>query len=349
MPRNAEVIRQWKILLRLDAARMTGVSVHDLANEFHISGRTIWRDMQALQEVGFALTKRKGEDGRTWWVLINMPLKALRDSGLSITEVCSLYMSRALLAAMPGAAFADGLAALCARIERALSPKLREFLEQLPGVVKVKPGARKKPSKNHAEIVARLIEASWRRRVATMRYYSVSSGREKEYEVHPYNLAYADGGLYLTAFVKEYREVRTFAVERIRTFVESGRGFEPAEDLAAEPFAQSLGVNRGRAEKVVIEFTARVAPYVSEREWHASQQLQDLPGGGVRVTLKVCRDWALTRWVLGFGPHARVVSPPALAEEMLELIDEARDGYIPRLALEAPAAVFGGQPLLPHL
>ena len=159
--------------------------------------------------------------------------------------------------------------------------------------------------------------------------------------------AYADGGLYLTAFVPEYRMVRTFAVERVRTFVETGAGFTPAGDLTGEPFGHSLGVNRGKAEKMEIEFTARVAPYVREREWHASQQLRDQPDGGVRLTLKVCRDYALTAWVLGFGPHARVVSPSVLAEEILDLLEEARDGYIPRLALEAPSNVFGGQPPLP--
>lgn len=348
MPRNAEVIRQWSILRTLDAAKMTGASVDDLAAQSGVHKRTIWRDMVALQEVGFAVTSEVRDDKRTYWMLVNQPLKALHDSGLSITEVCSLYMSRALLAAMPGTPFADGLKDLFRKIDKALSPAVRAFLEQLPGVVKVKPGARKRPSKNHGEIVARVIEACSRRRVAKMRYYSASNNREKDYEVHPYDIAYADGGLYLTAFVPEYRQVRTFAAERIRTFVEGERGFTAADDLAAEPFAQSLGVNRGgRTERVVVEFAPRVAPYIRERDWHASQQLRDLPGGGVSLTLKVCRDYALTTWVLGFGPHARVISPPALAEEILELIEEARDGYIPRLALEAPSIVFTGHPQLP--
>jgi predicted DNA-binding transcriptional regulator YafY len=346
MPRNVEVTRQWNILLRLEAARMTGASVYDLAAAFGATQRTIWRDMQALQEVGFPLRKRKGDDGRTYWMVDRLPLKALYDSGLSMTEICSLYMSRALLAAMPGAAFADGLAALCGRIEKALTPKMRRFLDELPGVVKVKPGARKKPSPNFGEIVARLIEACSHRKISTMRYYSASNDREKDYTLHPYHVAYADGGLYLTAFVPEYRQIRTFAVERIRTFIKGGRDFQPAEDQA-EPFAQSLGVHRGRAERIVIEFAARVAPYIREREWHPSQKLETGADGAVRVTLKVCRDWALTKWVLGFGPHARVISPAALAEEIFELIDEARDGYIPRLAFESPGRVFGDQPPLP--
>jgi hypothetical protein len=94
-------------------------------------------------------------------------------------------MSRALLSAMPGAAFADGLAGLMKKIEKALAPRVRAFLDELPGVIKVKPGALKKHQKNYSEIVARLIEASSGHRVAGMRYFSASSNREKDYVVHP--------------------------------------------------------------------------------------------------------------------------------------------------------------------
>ena len=48
-----------------------------------------------------------------------------------------------------------------------------------------------------------------------MRYHSVSSARIKDYVVHPYRLAFAQGGLYLLAYVPDYSDVRTFAVDRI--------------------------------------------------------------------------------------------------------------------------------------
>ncbi len=348
MPRNDAVIRQWSILLELDGTRH-GVSVDRLAEKTGVGKRTIWRDMRALQDVGFPLTSTVRDDSRTYWALLSMPLKAVHEPGLSLTEVCSLHMCRALLQTMPGAAFTDGLTGLMRKIDRTLSPRMRQFLEQLPGIITVKPAARKKHQANYNEIVARLIEATSGHRVSRMRYFSVSSDREKDYVIHPYNLAFSEGGLYVNAWVPEYRQIRVFAVERIRTFATTADTFVARIDPGSSPFADSLGVSRNRAERVVIEFAARVAPYIVEREWHDSQRVETLASGSVRLTLEVSRDWALRSWILGFGPHARVVSPSSLASEVLEQLAEAREVYAPRLVLEAgpPVGTRAAQPALP--
>lgn len=276
--------------------------------------------------------------------LLAMPLKALNDAGLSVTEACSLYLSRALLVSFTGTPFEAGLAAIITKIEQSLSPRVRAFLKKLPDVVQVKSAPRKNvTSPKHDEFVARLIEAASDHRVTRLLYFSVHSNREKDYELHPCNIAYADGGLYLTAYVPEYRHVRVFAVERVRKVTLLDRTFAPVKDLTTEAFGHSLGVNRGTPERIQIRFAARVASYVRERTWHASQQLDVLPDGGVRLTLEVCRDWALRTWILGWGAHARVLAPSALAEEILAQLDEARDGYVPKLAFETSRALLAPQ------
>ena len=55
------------------------------------------------------------------------------------------------------------------------------------------------------------------RRRVRMRYHSFSSQQVKDYIVEPYRLAYAQGGLYLQAFVPDYSEMRTFAAQRIES------------------------------------------------------------------------------------------------------------------------------------
>ncbi len=347
MPRNAEVIRHWQMLLYIDSIR-AGVSVQDLAQRFNVTTRTVWRDLAALQEVGFPLVDEK-RDRLTYWRLLTMPLKALNDAGLSVTEACSLYLSRALLVSFTGTPFEPGLAAIISKIEKSLSPRVRAFLKKLPDVVQVKSAPRKNvTSPKHDEFVARLIEAASDTRVTKLLYLSVHSNREKDYELHPYNIAYAEGGLYLTAYVPEYRQVRVFALERVRKVTLLEQTFTPVKDLTTEAFGHSLGVNRGKPERIQIQFAPRVASYVRERTWHASQAIEALPDGGVQLTLKVCRDWALRSWILGWGAHARVLAPSALAEEILGQLNEARDGYAPKLAFDASLALLAPQaPRLP--
>ena len=345
--RSAEVMRQWKILRTLDTQRL-GKTVDALALQLNVHKRTIWRDMEALQEVGFPLTSEP--DGRrTRWKLIAPPFRGLSELGLSMMDLCSLYLARAMVSSLAGAPFGKALSAVTQQIERALPPKLRAFLDRLPALVEAKPGAVKKPgSRAYEEHIGKLIEASVEQRVASMRYFSASRGLAKDYVIHPYRLVHAHGGLYLLAWVPEYCEIRTFAVERIQKLSLDTERFAIQAELAPEAFAHSLGVNRGKPIRVVVSFKARVATYVRERTWHTSQVLTDLADGGVRLTLHVSADAALRTWILGFGAFAKVESPSWLAEEILEQLDGAREAYLPRLDFALPARAFlSDHPRLP--
>jgi proteasome accessory factor B len=243
-------------------------------------------------------------------------------------------MGRELLLTLTGTPFEAGVNSLIKKVQKALSPKTREFLESLPNVVRVRPEPRKKVSAGYNELVAQLIEGCTRRRVAEMRYFSISSNRQKDYIVHPYTIQYTDGGLYLQAYVPEYDDLRWFAAERIKKFLVSDKGFTRVKAVRDSDIDPSLGLGSGPREGVLLEFSPRVAPYVRERVWHKSQQLEELPDGGVRLGMKVCRDWALHGWILSWGPHVHVAAPSALAEEILVMLEEARDSYVPKLAFE---------------
>jgi predicted DNA-binding transcriptional regulator YafY len=314
MPRNAEVIRQWNILRAVEASRR--VTIDGLADAQGVTTRTIRRDLEALQAAGFPLFDEV-EDGKRFWRIDTRPFKALADTGFTLSELCALYFSRALLEVLAGTPFRDDLASAFAKFERALSPKMRQFLDRLPNILQAKPEPQRRPhSVRERDIIARLIEATLTRRRAAMRYHSFSSGRTKEYLVEPYRLVYADGGLYLIALVPKYAGLRTFAIERIESLSLLEETFEPQEALADEVFQHSLGINQGKPERVEIEFNPPVARYIAERLWHPSQALDERPDGSVRLTLDVSDDWALRRWILGFGSTARVVKPARLVGEI---------------------------------
>ena len=298
--------------------------------------RTIRRDLDALCASGFPLRDEK-INGSTVWKLETSRSGRWKQTGLGLIELCALYFSRTLLTTMAGAPLGEDAERAFVKIEKALPVSCRKFLDNLPVLLKARVAGRKKQDdKKVREHMTRALDASLTHRRITMRYHSHASARTRDYVVEPLRIAYADGGIYLTGWVPEYGELRTFAAERIKTLAVMDEHFEP-RPLPAEPFANSLGVHTGAAERVEIELDAQTADYVSSREWHESQTFETRADGTVLMRLDVSIDRPLRRWILGFGADARVVAPAHLAQEMLR-----RDGA-GASALHAAVRVRDGQ------
>src|SRR5262245_49215013 len=137
MPRNAEVIRQWSILREIERAR-TGVTIDELAARCAVTTRTIRRDLQALEEAGFPLfDDRSQDDGRTRWKVNGQAFKGLA-AGLTVSELCALYFSRTLVESLSATPFRDDVERAFDKLSSALTPHMRQFLDQLPRVIATK-------------------------------------------------------------------------------------------------------------------------------------------------------------------------------------------------------------------
>lgn len=322
MPRNAEVIRQWTILRDLEVSRR--LTIDDLAERTGVTTRTIRRDLEALQSAGFPLYDEV-HDGRKYWMLEQKAFRRLDATGFTLAELSALYFSRTLVECLAATPFQKDVRSAFEKLAAALTPGMRQFLDRLPLVMQAKPEPGAQPSAQGREI-SQLLDATLQHRRAVMRYHSFSSDREKEYTIEPYRMVFAQGALYLVAFVPEYGQTRTFAVDRIKSLSLTEDRFEPAE-AEEEAFAHSLGVHEGTPERVEISFEPRLARYVRERMWHPSQEIRQQEDGSIVLRLNVTNDFALRSWILGFGGLARVLSPAGLAAQIVEEIDRARSRY----------------------
>ncbi len=323
MPRNAEVIRQWSILRDLEGSRR--LTIDDLAERTGVTTRTIRRDLEALQLAGFPLYD-ESHDGKKYWMLEQKAFRRLDATGFTFAELSALYFSRTLVEGLAATPFQKDVTSAFDKLEEALTPSMRQFLDRLPLVIQAKadPGAHVTAARGKE--IGQLLDATLQHRRVIMRYHSFSSDREKAYTIEPYRVVFAQGALYVVAFVPEYGQTRTFALDRIKSLSLTEERFEP-NDNEEDAFAHSLGVHQGPPERIEIAFEPGIARYVRERLWHASQEVQDRPDGGIVLTMNVSNDFALRSWILGFGALARVVSPPALVNEIARELQSAAALY----------------------
>ena len=316
--RNDQVTRQWYLLRRLDGAQGATLQelVDALPDDYPKNSRTIRRDLEALETVGFPLVTDR-VNGQTRWKL----MEGFRDIpalGFSATELMALVFSRNLLKPLEGTEIQVSLSSALNKAAAALPPQGREYVREMEQVFSVGLGPHKN-YRQHKETIDRISQAIAQAKTAQIRYYSASRNTTTRREVDPYRLWYAAGGLYLIAYCHLRKEVLMFAVERIRSITLTDHPYQLPLGFNVEEYIQdALIVMRGRRIEVELLFSKSAAGWVKDKLWHPSQETSRSKDGRLKMTLKVADTTELVGWILSFGSQVRVVRPEALREKVKE-------------------------------
>jgi predicted DNA-binding transcriptional regulator YafY len=314
--RNDQVTRQWHLLRRLEGS--TGLTLQALADGLpddvprHL--RTVRRDLAALEGAGFPLmTDRSG--GQTRWRLLDA-FRRLPALGFSPSELMALLFSRDLLRPLQGTHIQAALDSALTKASAALPPPGLDFVRQMRELLSVRFGPHK-TYRAHRDEIDRATRAIADRRTVQMRYLSASTGKTGRREVDPYHLWYAAGGLYLIGYCHRRRDVRMFAVERIRSLTITDHPYQLPLGFDVEAYVQdALVVMRGRQIGVELVFDRPTAAWARDRVWHPSQALAPLRDGRLRMTLRVADTRELVGWILGFGRGVKVLRPADLRDRV---------------------------------
>ncbi len=163
-----------------------------------------------------------------------------------------------------------------------------------------------------------LSGATLRQNEVEFDYRKAGEKKSARRRVRPYHLAHRENLWYLVAFDTQRSALRTFALPRISDPKVLTVPFVRPADFSPEKFfATALGVLGGNRDyRVVIRFAAAVADRVREREWHESQELRDLPDGGLEVQLRLGALPEIERWILTWGCDAEVLQPRELRDRL---------------------------------
>jgi len=120
-------------------------------------------------------------------------------------------------------------------------------------------------------------------------------------------------------------QIETFALSRFRRIEATEQTFTRVADFNAETYAkQAFGIVGGEAPiKVRLLFEPKLVVYITERDWHPSQEFQTHADGRVEMRLETTGRKELVRWILSWMPDVKVLAPKSLRDRIAEKL---RDG-----------------------
>jgi predicted DNA-binding transcriptional regulator YafY len=292
--------RLFAILLELQHKRRT--RAQDLARQFEVSKRTIYRDMSALNQMGIPLAALPGEGFELVEGYYLPPLMFTENEAVAL-----LLGSRLLIQQSAGSLTPSADSAL-AKIKVALPEQVRARAEALTDIISfITPEAKFDLDAPQLLLIQRAIQE---KKVLHLRYRGYQKEEITERDVEPHQLFYADGVWYLEAYCRSRKGVRDFRLSRME-----------AVSPRRETF-QKKCTNQAQAQPIIvirIRFAPNAVRWVRERQHYGYQGDETESAQGTVMVYHVNQESEIVPWILGWGTSAEVLSPKALRKSLREI------------------------------
>lgn len=308
--------------MRIHAALQRGAhpNASTLARDLETCAKTIQRDIGFMRDrLELPLEFCAARNGYFYTSPVeSFPMLEVREG-----ELFALLIAGKVLKQYRGAAFEEPLAAAFRKLEAALPDTVSVRLDDWDQAVSFQQTSM---AQRGGEKIDELCRAAAQRRSLEITYRTPGADA-KTRQVDPHHVANVNGQWYLFAFDHLRKEMRTFVPGRIQSLRETGDTFTRQPGFSVDThLAGAFGVVAGKTTQTIrIRFAKEVSHLISERRWHPSQELRDLPDGGVELQLRLNHLAEIRPWVLSWGGNAKVLSPPELArqvsEEALRILD----------------------------
>lgn len=292
-----------------------------LADELEVSPKTIQRDIVFMRDrLGLPIEY----DQLHFGFVYSEPVTHFPSVEVSQGEVVALFVAQKALEQYRGTSFEKPLRTAFDKITEGLSDRIGFQWSDVDSAISFRGIGTSVADLELFETVSRCVLESHE---LSFEYKKLGQADYETRRVQPYHLGCVENQWYLFGYCLIRKQLRTFALPRIRKVRDTRKGFQrPADFSIASHLGDSFGVFKGKGrQKVRVCFDMFASRLVSERIWHPSQKLKTLPDG-VELTLTLDSLEEIERWILSWGNHARVLEPEALRERVrqtaLALLEE---------------------------
>ena len=294
------------------------VTAAELARTFEVTKRTIYRDIQALNESGVPVVSAAGQG---YWLMEGYFLPPV---SLSPDEAIMLILSSEVMAQSFDAQYQEAAKSASRKIEAVLKQEVQEQVTYLRENIRfVTP--RTEASTNLPDLLQKVRRAILEQKSLHLHYFKRADGylgELTERTVDPHGLINVHGAWMLSAYCHLREAMRMFKLERIRQVAVLPRVFTRQAGFSVHK------LRRPQAQTVTVEllFNREVAQWVRERPAPKPGSYEDTPEG-LKVCLEVDEPNKVLSWVLSWGAKVQVLSPASLKEGLKGELEAMLESY----------------------
>ncbi len=301
-------------MLRIHQAILAGKypNCSRLAQELEVSTKSVARDLDFMRD---RLKLPLAYDQAKWGYYYTEEVANFPTMQITEGEMFALLVAEKALQQYRGTTFEAPLVSAFQKMASALPDTISLNLADWGNTISFRTRAEPILDLKTFELLSR---ASAQRQQLKLLYRKPGRRETEERVVDPYHLANINGEWFLFAWCHLRKDIRTFAPARIQAVELTGQKFaRPAKFSLEKRLRDSFGVQSGHENHhVVIRFNELVSDYIREKKWHQSQRLQELPDGGVELSMNLSGLAEVERWVLSWAGNARVIEPALLGERV---------------------------------
>lgn len=329
----------------------------DLAEACGKSQRSVYRDLRILREAGIPIEFDESAGGYRLAKGFHMPPVHLTvEEGLAIFALCEQVAEGEQVPFLRPAMEAA---------HKVLSSLPDEIVSEVAGRARhiaIRTGPTT-DGQGHGDVYGKVQRALRERRALECRYDAAVDLRphgndatrpmkirrrgesNSTFFLEPYSLLFSVRAWYVIGRRDDRDEPRCMRLSRFTLMKQTDRTYEIPDDFSLERhLGNAWRMMRGdRDERIELRFDAEVAQTVSETRWHRAQDVEEHADGSCIFRCTVSGFDEIAWWILGYGPHCRVLRPAALRERVRSLVAKTAALYedapalTPRLARGADA------------
>ncbi len=293
-----------------DALRVTPLTI-----------KRIIRHMKLNRDLPIKTSRTRGKEG---YYLVGSFSSTIART-ITDQELMNYFMGKRAIEQFPGKGgkkFTIGFG----KLSQLIDARTIKLLDEIQDAVYFHPFA---PEKIDVDLFFGLMDAVVGKRVVLYDYTKFRAKVAERKRVWPFCFTCRGGAWYMIAYDEKDGKVKTFMLSRLAKPEITKDRFKKPKDWSIEKHFEGafIALAGNESHDVVVEFDDWAAAFIRNRDFTPDQKFEELPDGGLRMSMHLTALEEVEAWICYWRQHATVIGPAALRDRMAIVGDDYRNKY----------------------